>query len=103
MEMLKLRMDCFICLLEVDQGEFLPFCPPSFPPLDEIFYFVIFHRKCIGARMGKLQVKLGIVLILSKFDLELHDKSMADKELEFDVKSGILNTRDELNFKVSAR
>ena len=53
--------------------------------------------------MGKLQAKLGLVLVLSKFNLELHDMSMADKELEFDVRAGILNARDELNFKVSTR
>ena len=53
--------------------------------------------------MGKLQAKLGIVLILSKFNLELYDKSMADRELDYDIQAGILNARDKLNFKVSAR
>lgn len=53
--------------------------------------------------MGKLQAKLGIILILSKFNLELHDKSMGEKELEYDVRAAILNARDKLNFKVSAR
>uniref|UniRef100_A0A1L8E4M3 Putative cytochrome n=1 Tax=Nyssomyia neivai TaxID=330878 RepID=A0A1L8E4M3_9DIPT len=44
-------------------------------------------RACIGLRMGKVQTKMGIVLILSKFNLRLGDKLQNTKKLKFEVKS----------------
>jgi cytochrome P450 family 6 len=47
-------------------------------------------RNCIGSRLGKLQAKLGLALILQKFSFELQDKTLAYGELEFDPKSFVL-------------
>uniref|UniRef100_A0A1B0EZ81 Uncharacterized protein n=1 Tax=Phlebotomus papatasi TaxID=29031 RepID=A0A1B0EZ81_PHLPP len=44
-------------------------------------------RACIGLRMGKLQSKLGIVLILSKFNIQLGDKLKNLEKIKFDLKS----------------
>lgn len=40
-------------------------------------------RNCIGARMGKLQTKIGLAVLLSKFRFELVDRNEMHKELEF--------------------
>uniref|UniRef100_A0A1B0CII3 Cytochrome n=1 Tax=Lutzomyia longipalpis TaxID=7200 RepID=A0A1B0CII3_LUTLO len=43
-------------------------------------------RACIGLRMGKLQAKIGIVLIMSKFNLRLGEKLQNMKKLKYEVK-----------------
>lgn len=60
-------------------------------------------RNCIGMRMGKLTSKLGLALVLSKFNVELADKTMADKELEFHPVQFILCPLKEFNLKITSR
>lgn len=60
-------------------------------------------RNCIGMRMGKLTSKLGLALILSKFNVELADSTMKDKELEFHPVQFILCPLKEFNLKITPR
>ncbi|EAT33065.1 AAEL014678-PA [Aedes aegypti] len=58
-------------------------------------------RVCIGMRMGKIQTKVGLCLLLSKFDFELfgHD----EPELVMDPNNFVLTPVDGINLKVSCR
>ena len=60
-------------------------------------------RNCIGMRMGKLTTKIGLSLILSKFNLELTDKEMIDKELDFHPNQFVLTPQKLFNIKISPR
>lgn len=60
-------------------------------------------RLCIGMRMGKLVTKIGLALILNKFNLELTDQRMKENELQFHPAQGVLTPMEKLNFKISAR
>lgn len=60
-------------------------------------------RNCIGMRMGKLTTKIGLAIILSKFYLELNDKKMLDKELEFDPKQFVLTPLKTFDIKIFPR
>lgn len=60
-------------------------------------------RNCIGARMGKLVTKIGLALILSKFNVELHDKDLMHKTLTFHPNAGILSPIKPFNLKVTTR
>lgn len=56
-------------------------------------------RNCIGMRMGKMQTKVGLVMMLQKYTFELDDT----RELEFDVKSFLLSPRNGLHLRVLKR
>jgi len=60
-------------------------------------------RNCIGARMGKLQTKIGLVSLLTKFKFEFVDKSLMRKELEYDATQFILTPKMPVMLKASAR
>jgi len=60
-------------------------------------------RNCIGMRMGKLTTKIGLASILSKFNLELNEKDMIGKELEFHPNQFILTPKNLFNIKISSR
>ena len=60
-------------------------------------------RICIGMRMGKLTVKLGLSMILSKFNVELTDKEMMNEVLEFHPNQAILNPLKPFNLKITTR
>lgn len=60
-------------------------------------------RICIGMRMGKLTSKIGLALILRKFELDLIDESLAHAELKFHPSQVILTPIDHFNLKVTAR
>lgn len=60
-------------------------------------------RNCIGMRLGKLTTKIGLAVILSKFHLELSDKEMTDKELEFHPGQFVLTPRKPFNLKITKR
>ncbi|CAG9801981.1 unnamed protein product [Chironomus riparius] len=60
-------------------------------------------RNCIGARMGKLQTKLGLAMMLSKFSFELVDKSLLTKEFEVHPNQFILTPKDNIMMKVKVR
>lgn len=53
--------------------------------------------------MGKLQVKIGLATILSKFSFELVDKKLIENEIEFDPKQFILTSKSPALIKVSKR
>lgn len=56
-----------------------------------IFIIPYIFRNCIGGRLGKLQSKLGLAMILHKFNLELQDKSMENQEIKFHTYSLVLS------------
>ncbi|KAL7017110.1 hypothetical protein ACKWTF_010253 [Chironomus riparius] len=60
-------------------------------------------RNCIGGRLGKLQTKLGLAMILQKFNFELSDKSLEYGELTFHPNSFVLSPMQSLMYKVSVR
>lgn len=53
--------------------------------------------------MGKVETKLGLAAVLSKFTFELVDKNLMDKELEFDSKQFILIPKKEIMYKLTPR
>lgn len=59
-------------------------------------------RNCIAARMGKMQTKVGLVLMLQKCRFELDDRHK-NRELELDPKSFLLAPRGGIHFKVFKR
>lgn len=60
-------------------------------------------RNCIGMRLGKLMTKIGLALIMWKFNLELSDKDMIDKELEFHPNLLVLTPLKPFNIKITSR
>jgi cytochrome P450 family 6 len=60
-------------------------------------------RNCIGMRLGKLAIKLGLALIMWKFYMELNDKDMIDKEIEFHPNHLVLTPLKPFNIKLSSR
>jgi cytochrome P450 family 6 len=60
-------------------------------------------RICIGIRLAKLQMKVGLALILSKFSVELYDKSLIEKEIEFDKDRITLHPKDSIKMKFVKR
>lgn len=59
-------------------------------------------RNCIGMRLGKMQTKVGMVVMLQKFRYELEDR-LKNKELEFDPKAFLLSPLGGLKLYVSKR
>lgn len=59
-------------------------------------------RNCLGLRLGKLQSKLAIVLLLEKFRFELDDQHK-NTEIKLNPKSMFLLPLNGLNFKVFKR
>lgn len=53
--------------------------------------------------MGKLTTKLGLALILSKFNLELNDMNLIDKELIFHPNQFVLAPLTHFNIKLTPR
>lgn len=52
--------------------------------------------------MGKLVAKLGLSMLLSKFDFDFEDKA-PEGELLFSPKQFVLTLKDEMNLKVTLR
>lgn len=59
-------------------------------------------RNCIGLRLGKLQTKVGICLLLRKFSFALGDKH-ANKKYIFDPKATVRTPLGGLNLRVKSR
>lgn len=59
-------------------------------------------RICIGMRMGKLTTKLGLFLLLSKFNFEFITE-IPKSELTFSPQQFVLTLKDEISLKVSPR
>ncbi|KAL9699478.1 hypothetical protein quinque_002919 [Culex quinquefasciatus] len=60
-------------------------------------------RVCIGLRLGKLQTKMGLVMMLSKFNIRLVDEAYHSKELELDSKGLFLMPIGGIKVAVSTR
>lgn len=60
-------------------------------------------RNCIGMRMGKLTTKIGLAIILSKFNLELSDKTLIGHELDFHPNQFVLTPLKPFNIKITPR
>ena len=60
-------------------------------------------RNCIGMRIGKLTTKIGLTVVLSKYNLELDDEEMIDKELEFHPNQFVLTPKKPFNIKITPR
>lgn len=60
-------------------------------------------RNCIGMRMAKVVIKLGLALMLAKFNFELLDPVMMEKEIEFTPNLFLLTPPEDLKFKISKR
>ncbi|KAL7027664.1 hypothetical protein ACKWTF_005515 [Chironomus riparius] len=59
-------------------------------------------RRCIGERMGKIQAKLGLATILSKFHVEFAEKQVGN--IKFDPTNHFLLATDQpFNFKITSR
>lgn len=52
-------------------------------------------RNCIGSRLGKMQVKVGLVLLLQKFKYELNE-CHKNKDLEIDPRHFLLQPRSDI-------
>lgn len=59
-------------------------------------------RNCLGLRLGKLQSKIAIVLLLLKFKFELDDMHK-NKELKYNPISVVLAPVGGINLKVLSR
>jgi hypothetical protein len=53
--------------------------------------------------MGKLQTKLGLAMILSKYSFELADKSLMNNEIVFEERQFILSPKENIMLKVRPR
>lgn len=53
--------------------------------------------------MGKLQAKVGLVAVLSKFSFELVDKNLMKKEIEFEVPQFVLTPNERILMKITPR
>ncbi|KAJ6623039.1 Cytochrome P450 6a2 [Pseudolycoriella hygida] len=60
-------------------------------------------RNCIGMRMAKVVTKMAMVSVLSKFNIELDDKSLLEKELEIDPEQFIHTPLKPFKLKVTPR
>lgn len=60
-------------------------------------------RNCIGMRMAKVVTKMGMATVLTKFNIELDDLSLADKELEIDPAQFIHTPLKPFKLKLTPR
>lgn len=60
-------------------------------------------RNCIGMRLAKVTTKISMATVLAKFNVELVDKSLADKELEIDPAQFIHTPLKPFNLKLTPR
>lgn len=60
-------------------------------------------RNCIGLRLGKMQTKVGIVLMMQNCRYELEDPQYNHKELKFSAKSFILAPEGGIRLKALPR
>jgi hypothetical protein len=53
--------------------------------------------------MGKLQTKLGLAMILSKFSFELVNKNLNNNEFEVDPKMFVMTPKEKILMKARIR
>lgn len=59
-------------------------------------------RGCIGMRLGKMQAKVGLVLMLQHFKYELHESHM-NSDIEFEPRHFLLQPRSDIFLHISKR
>lgn len=59
-------------------------------------------RNCIGSRLGKMQTKVGLFMMLQNFRFELEPQKM-NETLSFDAKSFLLSPNGGINLRVIKR
>lgn len=59
-------------------------------------------RMCIGMRLAKMQVKIGLHMMLQHSDVHLAE-NMRDKVLKISVKSFVLAAEGGINLRVQPR
>lgn len=59
-------------------------------------------RNCIGMRLGKMQSKIGVCLLLRKFSFELGNQHIG-KDLVLDPKMGVRAPINGIDLKVKTR
>lgn len=59
-------------------------------------------RGCIGIRVGRIQVKLALILLLRKFRFELDDKH-SEQKIEISAKALFTAPANGINLKVKNR
>lgn len=60
-------------------------------------------RICIGMRLAKLSAKIGLTMMLRKFNFDLIDESMRHSEIKFNPAQGTLTPLVEFSLKISNR
>lgn len=60
-------------------------------------------RICIGMRLAKLSAKIGLTMMLRKFNFDLVDESMRCSEIKFNPAQGTLTPLVEFSLKISNR
>lgn len=64
---------------------------------------IFFVGNCIGARLGKLQSKIGIVHLLRNFNFEYADRSLEKEEIEFHPTAFVLTPKVPILIRASKR
>lgn len=59
-------------------------------------------RNCIGMRLGKMQTKVGLVLMLRDFQYALQPEDQ-NKEIEMNPKVFVLTPQNKINLRVTKR
>lgn len=68
-----------------------------------LIIFLFLNRKCIGAKMGKIQSILGLFLLMSKYNVSFTDESFKNGELKLHASGLVLTPLEKFNFKVEKR
>lgn len=64
--------------------------------------FASCNRNCVGARLGQMQTKVGMVIMLQKNRYEL-DERLKNEEIKFDKRSLLLSPLGGLSLHVFER
>lgn len=68
-----------------------------------ITIFITHLGNCIGARLGKLQSKIGLVHMLRHYNFEYADKKLQQKEIEIHPRSFVLAPKETIYIKATKR
>lgn len=85
--------------------EFIPerFSPENTKSFEDMPYmpFGFGPRVCIGLRLGKLQTKVGLILMLQNYDYHLTENTL--KELKMSAKTFLLAPEGGVNLRMTPR
>ncbi|XP_031639454.1 probable cytochrome P450 6a13, partial [Contarinia nasturtii] len=60
-------------------------------------------RNCIGVRLGKLQVKVGLIMMMQQFRYELANEQERTRQMEFEPRSFLLSPRGGIKLRIFKR